>query len=829
MNKKLIICLLLLVFAVGCALFIKGAAGKNFLLLEIGSYIEVDYAWEVDDVVIYEKNGETLFREKKEVRNIFQDEIKGSKDLMHRTYGHILIEGASVLFRFQTFIHGVSDGPVYRIVTGLALLACVSALFLLKRGRKSDDPVESANVLVRPDAVESAVRLAGLPEVEKYFLNLFRLQLGSSISDPARIVPDPERKSISGRVYTLSVKMNGEWKSRGMSIGPLGEDSGSRSQCFYVIFDTHVVVKIPSVPIRNFSAYIEQIRYEGRIVAKLAPRECIIPNVAVILSKIHHLPNAKNLTSAQIEKKYLIMLNSSSAYHDYLKIGGDFAFFMDLSRYYFLGHVMAGLHRIEEQITSVISVDTNSILGGHAFEDKYGSKNGWVCFGLQKLFGLFDSSLNNLIKQSGIFFAFDQQQKKDMFFSYLAWQDISLQQLGEGGKFHQEIKSLLQKIVSREAKTVQAYRNLAAEYAMSGLFTRNKSKIEGIIINLLVLLAWLGKNSVAIRDLKPDNLLVAGEPDNYPLFLSSYADYAIGLIDLETAVDYQPSENRSVEQPQLGGTPAYATPSHFFKNEFLEDLYSDLSIVLHMQDWYATLAIIYETVIGRRLFRKTSGRITELVQNVQQGIKENQDLQDIYKSENRKFWKSAVSEFKMALSRNERWLKSADVICPESMKTLFENNLQKEKGLINQRIIACLDSGSMSQEGKSREYLLHCSYEELCDDIEKYADSTKTTGEQSKPKCSEMEMLEDLAGFKAESERLSKLISQLERPQMALSAKDLLKLMFNQVFSSLCPESWEEFFGVDTRIEDIEESLPVDNNMKTIDLGGYTVTLDLNS
>ena len=79
-----------------------------------------------------------------------------------------------------------------------------------------------------------------------------------------------------------------DWTKRRMTIGPLGEDSGSKSKCYYVIYDVHMVIKIPTKPITDFERYIESIKKEVHIVNKLIPKECIIPKVSVILSLIHY-------------------------------------------------------------------------------------------------------------------------------------------------------------------------------------------------------------------------------------------------------------------------------------------------------------------------------------------------------------------------------------------------------------------------------------------------------------------------------------------------------------------------------------------------------------
>jgi hypothetical protein len=58
------------------------------------------------------------------------------------------------------------------------------------------------------------------------------------------------------------------------------------------------------------------------------------------MSKIHQPKGGQNLSPAQVEDYYVRLLESSAGLARYLQIEGDFVFFMDLSRDFFLGHVL---------------------------------------------------------------------------------------------------------------------------------------------------------------------------------------------------------------------------------------------------------------------------------------------------------------------------------------------------------------------------------------------------------------------------------------------------------------------------------------------------------
>ena len=53
-------------------------------------------------------------------------------------------------------------------------------------------------------------------------------------------------------IYELRVKHMEDWAKRRMTIGPLGEESGSKSKCYFVIYDVHLVLKTPARPIDDF-------------------------------------------------------------------------------------------------------------------------------------------------------------------------------------------------------------------------------------------------------------------------------------------------------------------------------------------------------------------------------------------------------------------------------------------------------------------------------------------------------------------------------------------------------------------------------------------------
>jgi hypothetical protein len=529
--------------------------------------------------------------------------------------------------------------------------------------------------------------LVGLQEVEAFFLALYRLQLETPPEARGLITSALDKNSREGRIYNLSVTHEGQWVTRHMSIRPIGEVTHSKSQCFYVIFDTHMFVKIPPAPIKDFSDYIHRIQRESALVEKLSPLICIIPNVSVILSRIRKLAGVGAIPAIGQEEKYVRFLKAAPEYQGCLKIGGAFAFFMDLSRHFFLSDVLAELHDVDTEIQETIASDAAVMLHGFDFETKYSPQSAQICLDLQEMYSRFESGLTTCLLKPDEQLKLNDKQKREWFFGYINEEDISRSTTPElSNELMDEVKRLLKVIVSPSKTTVKAYQKIVCDHATDLVFNQNRPQFEEMSTSLLNFLVSLDDKRVSIRDLKPDNLLVAGKTDNYPLFLLSAKDYTIGLIDLETAIEFESLENQPLKQPHLGGTPAYATPSHFAMNSLLLEIYGDLPRILHLQDWHAVVGIIYEIVTGNRLFLRTGSLIPGVIQSLQQARAHQRDLKEVYLALNGVFWRSARAEFTQKTNENESRLDKVMVRVPFALERQFVNCLSTQPEKRNQSI-----------------------------------------------------------------------------------------------------------------------------------------------
>jgi len=168
------------------------------------------------------------------------------------------------------------------------------------------------------------------------------------------------------------------------------------------------------------------------------------------------------------------------------------------------------------------------------------------------------------------------------------------------------IKDGFSTVFKSNQKNVDDLINLLKTQQKSKAFSKSRQQIENIASNMLALLCLLKEKRLALRDLKPDNLFLDADPDAYPGFLKNKRAFSIGVIDVETAISLKPTRDGTIAQPLLGGTPLYATPLHLLRNRTISSNFGNLADALHLQDWFATLAIIFKAVAGTNLFPRAA-------------------------------------------------------------------------------------------------------------------------------------------------------------------------------------------------------------------------------
>ncbi|MEW6076514.1 MAG: hypothetical protein AB1724_01745 [Thermodesulfobacteriota bacterium] len=609
------------------------------------------------------------------------------------------------------------------------------------------------------------------------FADLFKKQLGLKKRAGAEIAfLESSRFNPKVKTYTAKVKTGlNAWRSRRFTVGPIGEDSGAKSKCFLVIYDNKIVVKVPPTPVTDFDAYINSMKKERRIVDKLHPRECIIPSLGVILNKYQPFLEATasaegTMEERDQEKVCEAWLRENPEFQEYFMINGGFAYFMDLAKYVFLADAVSLFHNIEGGLQDELLRDPTIIDDFDKFEGRYGLENVQIAMDLKSVYAEFETLLRKMMIRSSVSPSLLLYKTQEWFFVHVAGLQVDKDERDLTPDFVAQLNALLKDIIGKNRDVIDEYRQMVGESIQAVNFSQHKMYMEGLVTNALELLAWLKHKGVAIRDIKPDNLLVAGDPDRYPSFLSFPATYKIGLIDVETAVDFNPEDGKIV-QPQLGGTPFYATPANMFANKTLLAGYGDLPRALFLQDWFATMAMIYGIIINDYLFNRTAKQLVVLTRKIQLALKAKQPPEAILKEANNIFWAAAEEEFQENLSKNAKRLRNIRVALQDNVRQLFITEFSLESKRADKAIKKLILQQALFKSQQNQEQLYLGSADRIREVIDKIKNKPDVNPRSLDQLQQIMELKQSVAGYK-------EIIGLIQGKGSEMPAHYLLEVMF---------------------------------------------------
>jgi serine/threonine protein kinase len=607
---------------------------------------------------------------------------------------------------------------------------------------------------------------------------------------PAQIMRVETRPTCPDETYEMRILDNEEWVARRMSIGLLGQGGGSRSQCYYVIYDSHMVIKLPPYPLNRFDAYKRQIAAEGQIVARLAPRLCIVPRVSVILQAVHRFEGDAPVPEDILEARYAELLESRPEFQEYLKIGESFAFFMDLARHFFLNGVLEDIHSGYTRLIDEARQHPELLWDPHGFVSRYGEDAETLSSMLQDVYLACEKRLRRLIEQSGA----DNRKVpgyhlRQWFLTHIAGETIRREEYELAPETIAGINQLLAETVCENRRPVEKYREKLKEYIHRTRFSQHRPQLENLASDTLDMLAWFGRRKVALRDLKPENLFVAGNPEEYPAFFNDRDKFSIGLIDVETAVIFDAEDPHRIAQPQLAGTPLYATPTHLMNNRLLLEIYKDLPQIFHLQDWFATIAILFRIASGDNLFISTAHVFPEILNRLKGIDLQSPDVREEVGRIQRLFWNSATSEFNANVTRLEPMLSQVEVAVPAPFRDDFAAALQEELGEIENIISLALADQTFFNSEDKRQFLKEASAGKI-GQMKNKLDQEARSGQTGQTQV--LLYFEILEKTKQRLEFKRKALADLMSPKPKLPLNQLLECMFQKVFQAMYLPEWPE-------------------------------------
>ncbi len=643
----------------------------------------------------------------------------------------------------------------------------------------------------RSDNPDEACReTSDLGDIALFFLDLYKVQNGLGKDAPARYSMTDASVSQKLKVFELGVKGSGDWLTRRMSVGPLGEDTGSKSKCFYVIYDTHMVVKIPPAPVTDMVKYVENIRREAQIAAQLSPVACIVPMVSVVLNKVKKLPHESVLTREQLEKQYIRLVEERPEYQEYLKIGDRFAFFMELTNNFFLGRVIDELHASKDRIGDEIREAPDAAWDQEAFTTRYGLASLSVFEGMQTLYWRCEAEIQHIIKASGQGMKIHTFQIKNWFLSCISGEKLDREERGIGKPLIAQIENGFSTVFKANRKNVDDLIQLLKSQMETKAFLKNRRQIENIASNTLQLLCLLKEKQIALRDLKPDNLFMDADPDNYPVFLKSRSDFSIGVIDVETAISLIPTGDGTIKQPLLGGTPLYATPLHLFKNRIISSYFGALPDALHLQDWFATIAIIFKSITGKNLFPRAARSFPGILKILKSGGSKSDPDEATVKAMSQKFWSAAATDIKTHLSAFSNVLNQLTLSVPQALAPSIQAELEREKGRLKQAVRRHVSLSPLFKGEKTRTFLLEASGDTIIKQVARWEDTAHLAEPHRQVAPRMVAFLNNLNRLKLGESEKRRALTTFTNPPHHISAYSLLEAMFQIAFRAMYKSRW---------------------------------------
>jgi hypothetical protein len=404
----------------------------------------------------------------------------------------------------------------------------------------------------------------------------------------------------------------------------------SKSEC-YQVSDPHgryLVVKIPPQPITDFATYLKEVEHERGLAEKLLTLniKVVVPCVGAVMRHVHSLKDAEGLLRGEAEHRYLeILLQSGDKYADCFRVNGSFVFFMEFLDEPFLGRVVRDFYdrelldtlqrqTFEKDVRLLADRDRLAFVSGH---QHIGSRHGleMLFAGLRRQLKDFCGQVDGVFASCPVFVG--SRQKQEWFIRRALGEKVSGERLfrdwqPEDGD-SEELAWRLGEVLGQELGSTGAiprYVQLLQREARLSAFGYASSKMRKIGDKLLQLLAALEKIGLVLRDLKVDNLFISDD------------EMEVGVIDLETGGDVSTDQ---IEGIVPAGMPSNMTLSNLLFVEQLRRIYgeSEVGTILHLQDWYATIAMMFETSIGLTCFDEVRHYILMLNQEIDQRFAHN--------------------------------------------------------------------------------------------------------------------------------------------------------------------------------------------------------------
>ena len=161
---------------------------------------------------------------------------------------------------------------------------------------------------------------------------------------------------------------------------------------------------------------------------------------------------------------------------------------MDLSKYYFLSHILDELHDIKNLIAREIIENGHFIWEPAKFKGRYGTENDAIVE-IRNILNRNEVNIRQLLDKAGVKTSVAIYQIQSWFYTHLTANPVTADTEGLPNKFIIELNQFLKKSMQDNSKVVEVYRKIIKDYIYRSFFEQNKPQMEAVATNLLDILA----------------------------------------------------------------------------------------------------------------------------------------------------------------------------------------------------------------------------------------------------------------------------------------------------------------------------------------------------
>jgi len=246
---------------------------------------------------------------------------------------------------------------------------------------------------------------------------------------------------------------------------------------------------------------------------------------------------------------------------------------------------------------------------------------------------------------------------------------------------------------------------------------------------------------------------------------------------------------KKIKQPPLGGTPSFSTPTHVLRNDTLMEIYQDLPQILHLQDWYAVIGMIYAAVTGERLFDRTAKTLLKLKAGIKDHPKKKAKPLEVFRDANRTFWKEACTEFELKVQENEKRLNYISVIATKESKSLMIRLISDTQKSISKAMQDTIASQGIFKSDKIKKNLYAAPHLKISHFKIKFMDN-QAKNLQPEEREVAANILDELIYLKKQSAQLISASNALKKSVPIISSYDLMNTIFIIVLVSMHQRKW---------------------------------------